>query len=67
MPLELSIQGIINPRREVKGHGYTPLLRDRLSCVKRQFVEVTPLPLVSDALVLQMDGIDAKITFRRIL
>ena len=43
MPLVLSIQDVINPRREVKGHGYTPLLRDRLSFVKRQFVEATGL------------------------
>jgi hypothetical protein len=39
VPLVLSIQGVINPCREVKGYGYTPLLRDRLSFVKRQFVE----------------------------
>ena len=34
-------RGVINPRCEVKWHGYTPLLRDRLSFVKRQFVEAT--------------------------
>ena len=59
MPRALSIQGVINPRREVNGHGYTPLLCDRLSFMKRQFVEVTPLSLVSDALDLHIDVIGA--------
>jgi hypothetical protein len=59
VPLVLPIQGVINPRREVNGHGYTPLLCDRLSFVKRQFVGATPLSPVSDALDLHIDVIDA--------
>jgi hypothetical protein len=35
----------------VKGHNDIQLLRDKLSCVKRQFVEAIPLPLVRDAIV----------------
>ena len=59
MPLALSIQGVINLRREVKCHSYTPLLCDRLSFMKRQFVEAPPLSLVSDALDLHIDVIGA--------
>ena len=59
MPRALSIQGVINPRREVNGHGDTPLLCDRLSFMKRQFVEAPPLSPVSDALDLHIDVINA--------
>ena len=59
VPRTLSRQGVIHQRREVTGNGDAPLRRDRLSLMKRQFVEVISLPPVSEALLLQIDGIGA--------
>ena len=52
--LIIEYPGVLNPLSEVKGHGDIPLRRDRLSCMKRQFVEAALLRdgSVRDAAVL---------------